>query len=365
MPRDGERCNIESPTQSGRSGGYPTQHRIEPQASSEGSRKGRPWRTDPTSFDYPSRKDLDFTGVASKARHQDPGLSGRDSSAKVQLKQSKTKTIQEDEVSQISRLLGYRAWNKWKSLRDCFRFMDKDHSGFVSREEIRQFCRALNYEMIADRYFDLLDAGGSGRVTYPEVVGALGPHIAPGFEKPEKSKVPVADLEQERLKGDRQELLRISSLLGNAAWKRFKTVKACFNLCDRDKNGHISREEMRSVFRRFQYRDDALADRFFDLLDANNDGYVKYEEVAALLGPYIQPGPEGGTTSSADAALSKMRGPNAHPAVAKTQESRARSTPHTAQSRRGGEPETMVRTLTPRAAASKATQTSLHRSRRG
>jgi Ca2+-binding EF-hand superfamily protein len=246
--------------------------------------------------------------------------------------------------------------------------MDKEHSGFVTREEIRQFCRCLNYEMIADRYFDCLDKDGHGKVAYQDVREALGPHITAGFVAPKKDaggqRLRV-DPEADRRKAERQELLRISALLGNAAWKRFKTVKACFSLCDQDYTGRISREEMRSVFRRLHYRDDNLADRFFDLLDVDRAGYVEYDEVATLLAPYIQPGFEGGSQD-----LTKVRDPNVRIADvnrAKARGTRARSSPQTAQggaNRSGNRENITLRTPTTQEAMSKATQTSSTKSSR-
>lgn len=85
----------------------------------------------------------------------------------------------------LSEHIGKSMAAKFKTVRDCFRFIDEDHNGGVSREELQRLLRQFNYdEKFADEFFDLLDSNGSEEIDFNDLRAFIGPHIQPGFQAP-------------------------------------------------------------------------------------------------------------------------------------------------------------------------------------
>lgn len=108
------------------------------------------------------------------------------------------KRIREKELERLSEIIGRKAATKFTKVKDCFRFFDVDKDGTVSREEVRQFFRFMNYQddTLADKFFDLLDVDGSGEIDHNELSVHLGPHIQPGYAPPRKREIGANPLAQ-------------------------------------------------------------------------------------------------------------------------------------------------------------------------
>lgn len=76
--------------------------------------------------------------------------------------------------------------------------------------------------------------------------------------------------------------------IGLKASQKFRTVREAFRHVDSDKDGSISRSEMRYFFLAYNFPR-AEADKFFDYLDKDGSGEVDYDEFVSLVGPFIQP----------------------------------------------------------------------------
>lgn len=90
-----------------------------------------------------------------------------------------------EKLKKLSEVVGKSMAAKFKTVRDCFRFIDEDHNGGVSREELQRLLRQFNYdEEFANELFDLLDGNGSEEIDFNELRAFIGPHIQPGFQAP-------------------------------------------------------------------------------------------------------------------------------------------------------------------------------------
>jgi hypothetical protein len=88
-------------------------------------------------------------------------------------------------VEEMSRLVGKSMAAKFKTVRDCFRFIDEDKSGTLSRQEIQRLFKQFNYNKdFANEFFDLIDIDGSEEIDFNELRAFIGPHIQPGFQAP-------------------------------------------------------------------------------------------------------------------------------------------------------------------------------------
>eukprot|EP00746_Dinoflagellata_sp_MGD_P022710 gnl/MRDRNA2_/MRDRNA2_153168_c0_seq1.p1 gnl/MRDRNA2_/MRDRNA2_153168_c0~~gnl/MRDRNA2_/MRDRNA2_153168_c0_seq1.p1 ORF type:complete len:1041 (+),score=192.19 gnl/MRDRNA2_/MRDRNA2_153168_c0_seq1:149-3271(+) len=246
-----------------------------------------------------SRKNLQINGSGSR---KDLQVAGDQEKEDAITQAEKDKTLQEKALKEVSRVIGEKAAVRFKSVRECFRFVDTVHSGQVSVNGVVRLCRLFNVDdAIAEQFFRLLDVDGNGYVDFREICIWLGPHIQPGYHPPKLSQSPARQFRQSfgvalpgEGKGDesearRRELQHLSWLVATKASLKFKSINECFRHLDTTRDGMISRPDIRHFFRTFNLEAD-LADRFFDLLDVQGIGEIDYNELRAQVGPYLAPG---------------------------------------------------------------------------
>eukprot|EP00930_Biecheleria_cincta_P004870 TRINITY_DN1057_c0_g1_i1.p1 TRINITY_DN1057_c0_g1~~TRINITY_DN1057_c0_g1_i1.p1 ORF type:complete len:628 (+),score=107.83 TRINITY_DN1057_c0_g1_i1:105-1988(+) len=90
----------------------------------------------------------------------------------------------EAELKQLAEIIGAKAHAKYRCLRDCFRFVDEDKDGTVSRAECVRFMEVFGFpHSVGDHVYDLLldKTGHSGEVDFTTFLGTFGPYIQPGY----------------------------------------------------------------------------------------------------------------------------------------------------------------------------------------
>jgi len=90
----------------------------------------------------------------------------------------------EAELNQLAEIIGAKAHAKYRCLRDCFRFVDEDKDGIVSRSECLRFMEVFGFpHSVGDHVYDLLldKTGHSGEVDFTTFLGTFGPYIQPGY----------------------------------------------------------------------------------------------------------------------------------------------------------------------------------------
>lgn len=88
--------------------------------------------------------------------------------------------MSEDEYYKVREHLGHTLASKFKTCRRAFRLYDDDHSGSIGRPEVRKLFHYNGYgEKAADRFFNKMDADGSGIVAYDEFIDVFAHYIQP------------------------------------------------------------------------------------------------------------------------------------------------------------------------------------------
>jgi Ca2+-binding EF-hand superfamily protein len=274
-----------------------------------------------------SRKDLHIQGSSSRKDLQIAGSASR-KDLQVEGGEENKGLLQEKELKELSRMIGEKAALRFKSLRDCFRFVDTVHSGQVSVNGVVRLCRLFNVDdNIAERFFRLLDVDGNGFVDFREICIWLGPHIQPGYHPPKLSQSPAHQLRKiptferplgvpppegkdDESEARRREIQRLSWLVASKASLKFKTINECFRHIDADRDGMVQRSELHHFFRSFNLEIE-LADRFFDLLDVQGIGEIDYNELRAHIGAYLAPGykPPQGAGAKVEVSVQKRGRP--------------------------------------------------------
>lgn len=236
----------------------------------------------------------------------------------------------------ILEIIGSKAAQKFSNVRHAFRYVDCNHDGTISQDEMRYFFRAFNIpEDVADSFFEGLKEESSDFVDYNTFVGLMGPFIMPSHHgattkvfKPKYSfrhvvnpnraaaaarqaagtalnaehaadtveaTSPREPLTQRAADGRDQnadlkdELKNLFKDLGRKLNFKFKHPSNAFKVLDLERNGRIRRKEMVAFFRGFGYNE-AKADKVFDLLVEPGQGNtVDFEffmkQFETVLGP--------------------------------------------------------------------------------
>jgi len=85
------------------------------------------------------------------------------------------------DFDQIVDLIGSKASQKYRTVTDCFRFLDESKTGHISRDKCRRFVEELGFNpSIGDSLFRYL-AGNHQQVDFLKFSETFGPYIQPGY----------------------------------------------------------------------------------------------------------------------------------------------------------------------------------------
>jgi len=218
----------------------------------------------------------------------------------------------DEDFRDVLQLIGNKSHEKFGNLRQAFRFVDGEKTGTISRSEMHYFFRAFNLPVaIADRFHNRLDITGSGDVSFSEFAKCLGPYLTPdkvvsprrtsmsGVHQmssataendrtsPARSRVSssaddavtAGDLPlQPRIDPElRAELRKLMQDIGDKLPLKFKHQRDAFRVLDLERNGRITKGEMRGFFRGFGHPEE-VADKVFDLLDEEGLGEIDFSD---------------------------------------------------------------------------------------
>jgi len=190
------------------------------------------------------------------------------------------------ELEDAFRSIGEMAAQRFSTARRAFRKLDSDYNGRLTRSEIHTYLRNYGWEHVTDKLFNSLDRDGSGFLVFQEFQEKIAPYIQPGHPhscfKPARRSLSVTarDVSGEGLK--------LAQEIGLKAGAKFSSVRKAFRHLDHDKDGVLERKEVRKFFEEHGY-DHKAADSFFDEIDRDKSGIIRFGEFQGLLGPYIQP----------------------------------------------------------------------------
>lgn len=95
------------------------------------------------------------------------------------------KPLDDDMVREVCGHIGEKAAAKHKNLRGAFRFVDRDFDAKVDRYEVRNFFRNYGSKTkLADRFFDAMDVGRTGKIDFHDFKEFFAPYIEPGYHAP-------------------------------------------------------------------------------------------------------------------------------------------------------------------------------------
>jgi len=204
------------------------------------------------------------------------------------------KDVTDKPLRKVIHQLGMAVARKYKSSFNCFRTLDCDGNGTLSKDEVREFFGRFAYpKETADKFYDILHKNDEGDVDYREFASHFTPYIIAGYDGKVENRDPEDgcmetilpnDLKPEKLQDKKlNEVVR--SVSENAA-KRFGTIRRAWRTVDLDKDGKICRGEMRTFFHNMGH-EEHYADKFFDHVNADGSEDIDYREFQRIFAPYI------------------------------------------------------------------------------
>mmetsp|Transcript_42420 Transcript_42420/g.76168 ORF Transcript_42420/g.76168 Transcript_42420/m.76168 type:complete len:568 (+) Transcript_42420:37-1740(+) len=199
------------------------------------------------------------------------------------------------EMHAVCEQIGKKAAQKFRTMREAFRYVDADRDGLIDRSEVRYFFRAYDYpETVADRFFDRLDLFGSGHIDFQEFVQSFSPAIESG--KPPDAKLasegstrePSRASTPQEVATDKQsferEFLAELGMIKEKAPQRFSHAREFARYLDADGDGYISPEELGHLCRALNLSEPS-ANRLVQWFDRGSG--LDYQDVMKHLGPHL------------------------------------------------------------------------------
>jgi Ca2+-binding EF-hand superfamily protein len=216
--------------------------------------------------------------------------------------------------------LGIAAFRRHGNMEKAFRAVDTSRSGWVTRKEIHSFYRLYGFEAKqADAFFDIMDTDKSGGISYKQFIQAFKPyfHEEEYLDKQFRihtcrpTDVPQYGSENRKLELP-NDLRIIISNIGKILAQKHNTMHSAFRRIDGNCDGTIMRDEVRKFFRNNGYPSNAVADEFFDYLDADGSGLIHYREFQSYFGPFLWVSGEPGQPTDPYEGLSSYQGGYGH-----------------------------------------------------
>jgi len=220
--------------------------------------------------------------------------------------------------------VGKKAKMKWSNLRHAFRFVNREKMGMITRSEMISFFRAFNIEDdVAEAFHARLDFYRTGDVLFEDFSKCMAPYLAPDVVQrkpaqltaPQESTSDALNAEPQPQPNSLeatfqgtgtwnpsttqmftrsldpaflQELPGAMQEIGEKIAAMYKQPRDAFRPLDLQRDGHITRKELRNFFRRFN-KTDEFADKIFDLLDPSGAGSIEFSEFLSHFDGVLNP----------------------------------------------------------------------------
>jgi len=185
------------------------------------------------------------------------------------------------ELRKLMSDIGTKLPLKFKHVRDAFRVLDLQRNGCITRAEMRGFFRGFGHDdEVADKVFDLCDSAGAGEVDFASFMIHFDPVLGPAFRQAKRA--PRIKVEDPRLS---KEVNDIAAVIEARLTTKYRSIQDAFRALDLNKDGTVSKSEMRTFVRNFGMSNDA-ADKIFQALDTDNQGEIMYMKFMALFRPH-------------------------------------------------------------------------------
>lgn len=182
------------------------------------------------------------------------------------------------ELRKLMSDIGTKLPLKFKHVRDAFRVLDLQRNGCITRVEMRGFFRGFGHDAdVADTVFDLCDEDGTGEVDFASFMLHFDPVLGPAFRQAKRE--PRIKVEDPRLS---KEVNDIAAVIEARLTTKYRSVHDAFRALDLNKDGTVSKSEMRTFVRNFGMSNDA-ADKMFKALDTDNAGDIMFNKFMALF----------------------------------------------------------------------------------
>lgn len=213
------------------------------------------------------------------------------------LKSSRGPVITEKELKTAHAKIRDHFATRFTEVRRGFRLLDEDHSGRLTRDELKAVLMMFNLDIKAhliDKIIDIADADGSGDIDYAEFAQIMTIENIFDMNKGANAKN-FADLKAppaKRVGGPTlragvspKEVQYAQQTLQEQLLEKYSRITDAFKFIDSDRTGHLERAEVKRLLVEFNVPDikDQAIEALIDFADYDGDGVINYAEFARVL----------------------------------------------------------------------------------
>lgn len=194
------------------------------------------------------------------------------------------KFLSHKELMRAEEEIGKKYASKYKTTYEAFSWLDTDSKRQLDRNEIIRFFNTAGFgKSFAIQHFErCLEKDGSGTIDLEEFKDRFCKRMVNGEDykaQTPKKKPPVVE-------GLPDDLCKVIEDLGHNTYRRFYTVQGAFRSVDTEKDGTLSREDLKRYFIHRGF-DKTYSNRVFDAIDSDGSGAITFDEFRDLFGKYI------------------------------------------------------------------------------
>jgi len=186
---------------------------------------------------------------------------------------------------------------RFTEVRRGFRLLDEDHSGRLSRDELKAVLMMFNLDIKAhliEKIIDIADADGDGDIDYAEFAKIMTAEDILTLRRgpDDKNFTDLKGPAAKRVGGptiragvNPKDVQYAQQCLKSELMKKYTRLTDAFKYIDSDRTGHLERDEVKRLLLEFNIPDikDAAIETLIDFADYDGDGEINYAEFARVL----------------------------------------------------------------------------------
>ena len=185
---------------------------------------------------------------------------------------------------------------RFTEVRRGFRLLDEDHSGHLTKEEMRAVIMMFNLDIkhhLLTKIIEVADVDGDGDIDYAEFARIMTcEDIVKEYQNSRELKGMATGEKERRVGGPTlrpgvtpDQLRSAQQTFKSEFEEKYRRLTDAFKFIDADRTGYLERDEIKRLLLEFNIVDitPEVIDNLIDFADYDGDGEINYAEFARVL----------------------------------------------------------------------------------